>query len=154
MAPGWPDPERWSALRDGSRCPVGRTGRARSVPTLAASWVTLPAMTPLPGYLCPVAKRHAVEPFELPMDERIAFWEDSQPRGGRPQRRVRAGGVERRLSGGARAWNRPTRPRPYRYGKGAVSLVGVVSSVDRTSTSPPTSIVRFGRITTSLWQVR
>ncbi len=68
MAPGWPDPERWSALRDGSRCPVGRTGRARSVPTLAASWVTLPAMTPLPGYLCPVAKRHAVEPFELPMD--------------------------------------------------------------------------------------
>ena len=28
MAPGWPDPERWSALRDGSRCPVGWTGRA------------------------------------------------------------------------------------------------------------------------------
>ena len=44
---------------------------------LVASWVTVPPRTPLSGYVCLVAKRHVVEPFELPMDERIAFWEDA-----------------------------------------------------------------------------
>jgi diadenosine tetraphosphate (Ap4A) HIT family hydrolase len=30
----------------------------------------------LPGYVCVVAKRHVVEPFELTTDESAAFWED------------------------------------------------------------------------------
>ena len=75
-SPAWSDPDRWAALRDGSGCPVCVDGPRDVIAELAASWVTVPLRTPLRGYLCLVAKRHAVEPFELPMDERIAFWED------------------------------------------------------------------------------
>jgi diadenosine tetraphosphate (Ap4A) HIT family hydrolase len=28
------------------------------------------------GYVCVVSKRHVVEPYELPPDERAAFWDD------------------------------------------------------------------------------
>lgn len=43
---------------------------------LEGVWVTVPPMTPLPGYVCLVAKRHVREPFELPDSERRAFWDD------------------------------------------------------------------------------
>jgi diadenosine tetraphosphate (Ap4A) HIT family hydrolase len=76
MAPSWSDPERWSALRDGSACPMCDEGPGDVVADLVASWVTMPPRTPVSGYVCLVAKRHVVEPFELPMDERISFWED------------------------------------------------------------------------------
>ena len=75
-SPAWSDPHRWAALRDGSGCPVCTEGPGEVAVELAASWVTMPPRAPLAGYVCLVAKRHAVEPFELPMDERIAFWED------------------------------------------------------------------------------
>ncbi len=42
----------------------------------SASWVTAPIEAPLPGYVCVVAKRHVVEPFELTTDESAAFWGD------------------------------------------------------------------------------
>ena len=42
---------------------------------LGSVWVTIPVRSPLPGYVCIVAKRHVREPFELPVDERRAFWE-------------------------------------------------------------------------------
>lgn len=74
---GWTDPERWYALRDGSNCPICRDGPRDVVGELAVSWITLPPLTPLPGYVCLVAKRHVVEPFELPLDERMSFWEDT-----------------------------------------------------------------------------
>ncbi len=65
-----------SLLRDGSGCPVCLEGPRDIVATLGGSWVTLPPLTPLPRYVCLVARRHAVEPFELPVAERSAFWED------------------------------------------------------------------------------
>jgi diadenosine tetraphosphate (Ap4A) HIT family hydrolase len=76
MAPAWTDPARWSALRDGSACPVCLDGPRDVVTTLDASWVTLPPLTPLPGYVCLVARRHVVEPDELSFAERTAFWEE------------------------------------------------------------------------------
>ena len=76
MSPSWSDPDRWVALREGPGCPVCTEGPRDVVAELVASWVTLPPATPVRGYVCLVAKRHVVEPFELPMDERIAFWED------------------------------------------------------------------------------
>lgn len=76
MAPSWTDLARWSALRDGSACPVCLDGPRDVVATLDASWVTLPPLTPLPGYVCLVARRHVIEPFELPFAERTAFWEE------------------------------------------------------------------------------
>jgi diadenosine tetraphosphate (Ap4A) HIT family hydrolase len=75
-SPSWADRERWVALRDGSGCPVCANGPGDVIAELVASWVTVPPTTPLPGYVCLVAKSHVVEPFELPMDERVAFWED------------------------------------------------------------------------------
>jgi diadenosine tetraphosphate (Ap4A) HIT family hydrolase len=33
-------------------------------------------MTPLPGYVCLVSKRHVREPFQLPPGERESFWQD------------------------------------------------------------------------------
>ena len=44
---------------------------------LTATWVSAPAAAPLPGYACVVSKRHVVEPYELPPDERAAFWEEA-----------------------------------------------------------------------------
>ncbi|HYZ77416.1 MAG TPA: HIT family protein [Gaiellaceae bacterium] len=44
---------------------------------LSATWVSAPAAAPLPGYACVVSKRHVVEPYELPPEERAAFWEDA-----------------------------------------------------------------------------
>jgi diadenosine tetraphosphate (Ap4A) HIT family hydrolase len=44
---------------------------------LPTVWITAPVKAPLPGYTCVVAKRHVVEPFELPEPERIAFWTDA-----------------------------------------------------------------------------
>jgi diadenosine tetraphosphate (Ap4A) HIT family hydrolase len=32
---------------------------------------------PLPGYLCVIAKRHVVEPFDLSPSEMQRFWEDA-----------------------------------------------------------------------------
>jgi diadenosine tetraphosphate (Ap4A) HIT family hydrolase len=43
---------------------------------LTAAWVTAGTDAPLPGYACVVAKRHVVEPYDLPDRERAAFWED------------------------------------------------------------------------------
>jgi diadenosine tetraphosphate (Ap4A) HIT family hydrolase len=39
-------------------------------------WITSENPAATRGYLCVVAKRHVVEPFELDGDERAAFWED------------------------------------------------------------------------------
>jgi len=40
------------------------------------TWITSDVEAPGRGYLCVVAKRHVVEPFELEGGERSAFWED------------------------------------------------------------------------------
>lgn len=39
-------------------------------------WVTAPQHGPLPGYVCIVFKKHAVEPFDLPLEQQAAFWFD------------------------------------------------------------------------------
>lgn len=76
MPASWSDPDSWSALVDGSRCPVCQEGPRDVVATLEASWVTVPPLTPLPGYVCVIARRHVVEPFEMALAERTAFWEE------------------------------------------------------------------------------
>jgi len=56
-------------------CPICRDGGPLDViGELPALWITAPPATPLPGYLCLVAKRHVREPFELPEAERAQFW--------------------------------------------------------------------------------
>ncbi len=74
--PSWTNHDEWAGLTNGSSCPVCRNGPTDVLAELSAAWVTMPPLTPLMGYVCVVAKRHVVEPFELPMNERIGFWED------------------------------------------------------------------------------
>lgn len=58
-------------------CPICESGvPLDSVGELEGVWVTIPRWTPVPGYVCLVAKRHVREPFELPEPEREAFWRD------------------------------------------------------------------------------
>jgi diadenosine tetraphosphate (Ap4A) HIT family hydrolase len=73
----WRTPAIWALRRSRGGCPICRRGRPREViATLPASWVTAPTKAPLPGYIAVVAKRHVVEPFELPPSARRAFWDD------------------------------------------------------------------------------
>jgi diadenosine tetraphosphate (Ap4A) HIT family hydrolase len=74
--PAWTDLHHWRTLTDGSACPICTDGPRDVLVELRASWATAPPLAPLPGYVCIVAKTHAVEPFELPPAERAAFWED------------------------------------------------------------------------------
>lgn len=58
-------------------CVICASGEPSDVAAdLTAVWVTVPPMTPLPGYVCLVSKRHVREPFELPDPQRRAFWDD------------------------------------------------------------------------------
>jgi diadenosine tetraphosphate (Ap4A) HIT family hydrolase len=59
-------------------CPICARGAPLDViAELGATWVTAAIEAPLPGHACVVAKRHVVEPFELPEPERAAFWTES-----------------------------------------------------------------------------
>jgi diadenosine tetraphosphate (Ap4A) HIT family hydrolase len=76
--PAWLEPGTWRALADGSECPICLRGGPRDVVAeLAATWVSASPRAALPGYVCVVSKRHVVEPFELPPDERAAFWDEA-----------------------------------------------------------------------------
>lgn len=59
-------------------CPICANGEPLDiVAELGATWITAPVEAPLPGYVCVVSKRHVVEPFELPAQELIAFWQEA-----------------------------------------------------------------------------
>ena len=73
----WQTPKAWALRRSRKGCPICRRGHPRDiVATLPTSWVTAPRRAPLPGYVAVVAKRHVVEPFELPPSACRAFWDD------------------------------------------------------------------------------
>ena len=73
----WDEPERWQALVDGRECPICVRGAPLGVLVeRSASWITSGDRIPVKGYVCVVAKRHVLEPYELPSDERREFWED------------------------------------------------------------------------------
>jgi diadenosine tetraphosphate (Ap4A) HIT family hydrolase len=74
----WNDPARWEELKRPDACPICTRGVPLDViADLAATWVTAGARAPLPGYACVVSKRHAVEPFHLPVAELTAFWNEA-----------------------------------------------------------------------------
>jgi diadenosine tetraphosphate (Ap4A) HIT family hydrolase len=81
---GWMPRERWDALVRGEGCPLCRHLAAGSEPNqfrhvvanLAVSQLWLATNQSVPGYCVLVYRRHVREPYELPRDERIAFFED------------------------------------------------------------------------------
>jgi diadenosine tetraphosphate (Ap4A) HIT family hydrolase len=44
---------------------------------LPGVWISAPPAAPLPGYACVVAKRHVVEPFQLPEPELTTFFSEA-----------------------------------------------------------------------------
>jgi diadenosine tetraphosphate (Ap4A) HIT family hydrolase len=76
--------ERWDALVRGEGCPLCRDLAAGTEPNehryvvaeLTAGQLWLPANQSIPGYCVLVSRRHVREPYELPAEERAAFWED------------------------------------------------------------------------------
>jgi diadenosine tetraphosphate (Ap4A) HIT family hydrolase len=60
-----------------SDCPICVRGEPLEVVLeLDQTWLSAPSLTPLPGYLVLVSKRHVREPFELAEEERAGFWAD------------------------------------------------------------------------------
>jgi len=58
-------------------CPICARGEPLDIVAARdATWITAGREAPLPRYACVVAKRHVVEPFELPDDDAAAFWRD------------------------------------------------------------------------------
>jgi diadenosine tetraphosphate (Ap4A) HIT family hydrolase len=59
-------------------CPICAEGEPLDVIVeLQTVWVTAAPDAPLPGYVCVVAKRHVDEPYQLPREEMLAFWDES-----------------------------------------------------------------------------
>lgn len=76
--PGWPRHQEWEARKSASDCPICQSGRPFNVLVeFAASFACAGPTGPLPGYVCMVARRHVVEPFELPELESGQFWAES-----------------------------------------------------------------------------
>ena len=60
------------------RCPICERGEPLDViATLDTTWVTAQKVAALPGYVCVVARRHVVEPFELAREDGAAFWDEA-----------------------------------------------------------------------------
>lgn len=72
----WNSPE-WDALVSGEACPICLRGKPLGiVAELEASYLTSSADGPLWGYCTVVLKRHAVELYELPLEEAYALMRD------------------------------------------------------------------------------
>ena len=75
----WNDHERWAALCSGDVCPICRRQAPLDVVAeLEASWVTMQELAPVPGYVCLVSRKHAVELHDLPEEVAAAFMRDAQ----------------------------------------------------------------------------
>lgn len=77
----WADPERWSALASGERCPIclsiEEEGVCRgTVAGLESGYLATQPEQPLRRYCCLVLKRHAVELHDPKDDEGGAFMRD------------------------------------------------------------------------------
>jgi diadenosine tetraphosphate (Ap4A) HIT family hydrolase len=74
----WNSPE-WAELYSGEACPICREGRPLGiVAELSATYLTSSLESPMRGYCCLVLKRHAVELYDLRVDEAAALMKDLQ----------------------------------------------------------------------------
>jgi len=73
----WASPQQGEARRSAAQCPVCLDGGPNNVLVeFDASVACAGTIGPLPGYVCVVARRHVVEPFDLPEPERSQFWSE------------------------------------------------------------------------------
>ena len=69
----------WEALRSGEACPICLSGKPFGiVAELNATYLTSSPDSPMRGYCCLVLKRHAVELYDLSVDEACLLMRDLQ----------------------------------------------------------------------------
>lgn len=74
----WSSPEEWGRARQPDRCPICLDGGPSNVLVpFRAGIATGGPRAPIPGYVCLVARRHVIEPFELPPVELAQFWQEA-----------------------------------------------------------------------------
>ena len=74
----WNDLRAWSALVDGSACPICLAGHPLDVLcALESGWVTIQEAAPVRGYACLVSRIHAVELHDLQPGDAQAFMRDA-----------------------------------------------------------------------------
>jgi diadenosine tetraphosphate (Ap4A) HIT family hydrolase len=78
----WGDLAAWRRRASPEGCPICQSIRSAGQPedtlvALDASWVTAPRRAPLPGYVCLVARRHVIEPYQLSEPEQRAFFAEA-----------------------------------------------------------------------------
>jgi len=78
----WSDLRTWRQRATPEGCPICQSVNSDGQPedslvALDASWVTAPRRAPLPGYVCLVARRHVIEPYQLPEPEQRAFFAEA-----------------------------------------------------------------------------
>ncbi len=74
----WSRPTEWELRRTIEGCVICTSGKPLDVVAeLPSCWATAQRVAPLPGYVCVVARKHVVEPFEMSADEQGSFWRDA-----------------------------------------------------------------------------
>jgi diadenosine tetraphosphate (Ap4A) HIT family hydrolase len=74
----WTDPAEWARRRTPDGCIICVAGVPLDViAELGSCWATAPREAPLAGYVCVVARRHVVEPFEMSAEDQSSFWRDA-----------------------------------------------------------------------------
>jgi len=74
----WGNSEEWARRLEPDGCIICRSGAPLEIiAEFENSWATAPEEVPLAGYVCVVARRHVVEPFQLPRPELQEFWIES-----------------------------------------------------------------------------
>jgi diadenosine tetraphosphate (Ap4A) HIT family hydrolase len=74
----WSRPDQWATRRTPEGCVICRSGRPLDVVAeFETCWATAGHRGPLPGYVCIVARKHYVEPFEMPPEEQAQFWQEA-----------------------------------------------------------------------------
>jgi diadenosine tetraphosphate (Ap4A) HIT family hydrolase len=74
----WSRPDEWATRQTPEGCVICRSGRPLDViAEFATCWATTSPQAALPGYVCIVARKHYVEPFEMPPEEQAQFWQQA-----------------------------------------------------------------------------
>jgi diadenosine tetraphosphate (Ap4A) HIT family hydrolase len=74
----WSRPDHWATRRPPAGCVICRSGCPLDViAEFETCWATAGRQAPLPGYVCIVARKHYVEPFEMPPEEQARFWQEA-----------------------------------------------------------------------------
>lgn len=74
----WSSPDEWERAKHPDQCPICLDGGPNNILVpFRASFATGGPTAPIRHYVCLVARRHVVEPFELPPEELDQFWQEA-----------------------------------------------------------------------------